>query len=77
MKSFTLLAVLLSSRICFSMPLETSLETSLAQHIDGDVVEFSNETELDKRTIEWTQLALSAACVRICPSRLSLDVELI
>jgi hypothetical protein len=73
MKYSTLFTVLLSSRICFSMPLETSLETSQIQHVDGDVVGSSHQTELDKRQFDWTQLALSAACVRICPSGLSLD----
>lgn len=68
MKSSTLLAALLSGSMCFSQP----LETSPAQHVDGDIVASSNEAELDKRAIDWTQIVISAACVRICPGGVSL-----
>jgi hypothetical protein len=62
MKSPALLAVILSSSMAFSMP----LENPPAQHINNTEVELSNSSDLHKSvTANWYDITISAACVCI------------
>jgi hypothetical protein len=61
MRSPALLAVVLSSSIAFSLP----LESPPAQHINNTEVELSKYADLHKRAMNWYDITISAACVCI------------